>query len=180
MVPGGRFRSIGKAVGLAAGALLLSSCIVGETDGARMVSNTSATLEGRLGSTGDDQGTYWFEYGATTAYGQSTPRSTSAVVRGQWAHVSQEVTDLEPGTTYHFRLCGRSSGDQGICGPDKTVTTGVARGRVRGSGGSSSPGPYPRSRRRARACPSTSSAISTAVPTSRETCPICPSSRGHH
>ena len=140
---GGHVRRIGKVAGLACGALLISSCIVGETDGARMVSNTSATLEGRLGTTADGQGTYWFEYGPTTDYDKSTPPSTSAVIAGKWAHVSQEVADLEPGTTYHFRLCGRSPADQGTCGPDKTVTTGVARGRVRGSGGYYNPGPYP-------------------------------------
>ena len=40
--------------------------------GAGMVTNTSATLEGRLGTTGDGTGDYWFEYGPTTDYGQST------------------------------------------------------------------------------------------------------------
>ena len=46
-------RMVRCVVGLGVGALLLSSCIVGETDGARMVTNTSAILDGRLGTTAD-------------------------------------------------------------------------------------------------------------------------------
>jgi len=137
---GRRFR---RVIGLGVGALLLSSCIVGATDGARMVTNTSAILDGRLGTTADGEGSYWFEYGPTTDYGRTTPRSTDVVVAGEWTQVSEEVAGLEPGATYHFRLCGRSAADQGTCGPDKTVTTGLTRGRVRGSWSSYDPGPFP-------------------------------------
>ena len=69
---------------------------------------SQATLNGSLDPDGYDT-TYYFEYGKTKAYGQSVPippgdpvgTSAPGVVE-----VSTLATNLEPGTTYHFRIVG--------------------------------------------------------------------------
>jgi hypothetical protein len=122
-------------VGLAA--VLLTGCLVGDTGGARYVTDEAATLEGLLHSTQTGPAVFWFEYGTTTSYGTSTAEVSAFVAADTATPVSASVDGLEPGTTYHYRLCGvdDDADPQGICGADHTMTTGVGRGSVMGAGG---------------------------------------------
>jgi hypothetical protein len=66
------------------------------------VSTTSATLNGSVNPHGLET-VYAFQYGVTTAYGaQTSPTQVSNVAVG--IKVSQTITGLQPGTTYHCRL----------------------------------------------------------------------------
>ncbi len=84
------------------------------------VGATSATLSGYIDPRGTDS-TYWFEYGTSTAYGQSTPQTTVAgTVARQLVNVS--LSGLAVGTTYHWRLVGRNAGGTAAVA-DQTLTT---------------------------------------------------------
>jgi hypothetical protein len=64
---------------------------------------------------------YHFEFGPTPAYGSSTP-SQDAGAGNSAATVSATVSDLAPGTTYHYRLVA-SNGDGTSVGADRTFST---------------------------------------------------------
>jgi hypothetical protein len=119
------------------GAAALSGCIVGSTGEARYVGDESAALQGSVWSDRTDfAAEYWFEYGTTAGYGSATDRLVTGVQEGQWVPIEIVVYDLQPATTYHYRLCGEGSADgHGVCGADRTFTTGVGRESLRGSGG---------------------------------------------
>jgi hypothetical protein len=108
-----------------AGAILLSGCAVGKSSPATDVSATAATLRGTVSSDRDEQVTWSFSYGTTTAYGSTTPRTTLAIADRNEHPVAQVVTGLEPETTYHFRLCAQSLGSTS-CGADQSFTTSRA------------------------------------------------------
>jgi Ca2+-binding RTX toxin-like protein len=75
-----------------------------ETGGATAVKATSATIEGTVNPEGSTT-SYYFEYGPTTAYGTKIPASPKAVGSGfNTVAVSQALTGLAQGTTYHYRL----------------------------------------------------------------------------
>jgi hypothetical protein len=82
------------------------------------VTGTSATLHGTVGRYGDN---YHFEWGTTTAYGNSTPSTF-----GTSGDLPAAIAGLSPGTTYHFRIVA----DTQAAGADLEFTTPVA-----GSGG---------------------------------------------
>jgi Tol biopolymer transport system component len=109
-------------------ALLLAGCSVGAPDPATHVTNTGATLNGRVFSTESDTDVqYWFKYGTTTAYGHQTPERTLHVPAGNQAPlpVSEPLGGLTTWTTYHYQLCAappRSGCLQG----DRAFTTGPA------------------------------------------------------
>jgi hypothetical protein len=84
---------------------------------------SSAKLNGTVNPAGEST-SYWFEWGETDSYGNTAPLSmdgdagsgTSAVA------VSEVVSGLTPGTTYHFRIVAQNS--LGITeGEDNTFTT---------------------------------------------------------
>ena len=90
------------------------------TGEATNVTASSATLNGAVNPNKEDT-TWWFEYGTTTAYGSKTadvvaPGSNSGNA------VSADITGLQPGTVYHFRLVAKSAGGTDF-GADKTFTT---------------------------------------------------------
>jgi hypothetical protein len=91
-----------------------------ETGAASAVGAFSANLAGAVNPLGL-QGSYYFEYGETTAYGNST--SPGVVGHGfKLLSVSRTVTGLQPLTTYHYRVVGVNAA--GISpGEDKTFTT---------------------------------------------------------
>ena len=60
--------------------LLATGCAGGTTDTAIQVTDHAATLRAH-GTAGGDPTQYWFEYGASTSYGSSTPHR--AVNTGQ-------------------------------------------------------------------------------------------------
>lgn len=87
------------------------------------VTATGATLTG--GVYGNSLATtYWWQYGATTAYGQQTAAASigpgSAPVS-----VTTSLTGLAPGTTYHYRLVAQN-GDGTSYGYDFSLTTGTS------------------------------------------------------
>src|SRR6185312_7867184 len=81
-----------------------------ETGGASSVGVGAAMLSGAIDPHGWDT-TYLFQYGTSTAYGQSWPAvqfDMGAVKGPQLVMVS--VSNLLPGTTYHYRLVASNSG----------------------------------------------------------------------
>ncbi len=108
---------------------------IGDNDSsyAKTVTANSATLQGGVYPNGNDTAYFW-QYGTTTAYGQTTPTtdigdSTAPV------QVSNTIIGLAPDTTYHYQLIAVSP-DTGTeyVGYDFTFTTGDTGASV-GSGG---------------------------------------------
>jgi hypothetical protein len=93
------------------------------TAAATAVAATSATLNGTVNPNGRPT-SWYFEYGTTAAYG-STTSSKNAGSGTASIKVSDPVSKLTTGTTYHFRLVAKS--DAGTSrGSDQTfATTGV-------------------------------------------------------
>ncbi len=109
-------------------ALLLAGCSVGAPDPATHVTNTGATLNGRVFSTESDTDVqYWFRYGTTTAYGHQTPERTLHVPAGNQAPlpVSEPLAGLTTWTTYHYQLC-TAPPRSGCLNGDRAFTTGPA------------------------------------------------------
>jgi streptogramin lyase len=99
------------------------------TDPAIAIGPTSATLTGSVNPAGFAT-TYQFQWGATTAYGQSAPSTAASAGSGSLpGPASQVLTGLAPSTTYHFRLvasnCGGCQSGTSV-GPDMTFTTASA------------------------------------------------------
>ena len=90
------------------------------TTGASSVSTTGARLNGRVNPNGRST-TWHFEYGTTAGYGTSTPSHGAGSGTGT-AGVSQSLTGLAPGTTYHFRLVASNSSGT-TAGADQTFAT---------------------------------------------------------
>ncbi len=133
--------AIRVAVGLATVAILAGSALaatrsqpVARTGPVTSVSGTSATLTGTV-NPGGEHTTWRFEYGKTTSYGSQTG-SQSAGNGTADVDVATQVTGLQPGTTYHYRLRatnddGTDTGSDGVfvtTGADPVATTGSATG----------------------------------------------------
>jgi hypothetical protein len=86
------------------------------------VTRSEALLSGTI----DPQGwntSYRFEYGTNTAYGQSWPTIDVGLGAFEGAQpVSVTLPNLQPGTTYHYRLRATNGGGTSF-GPDMTFTT---------------------------------------------------------
>ncbi len=68
------------------------------------IATGEATLRGQV-NPGEQATTYQFQYGTTTAYGNSAPVTpASAGSGGLSVTISQHLSGLQPGTKYHFRL----------------------------------------------------------------------------
>jgi phosphodiesterase/alkaline phosphatase D-like protein len=94
------------------------------TGDATSITTTSALLNGVV-STNSADSAWAFQYGTTTSYGKLT--KTQPI--GAGVHVvSMKVTDLKPGTTYHFRLIVSQSsyGFHIDAGEDHVFTTTTA------------------------------------------------------
>ncbi len=91
------------------------------TGSATPVADTTATLRGT--STPNGTGTVFFQYGATTAYGNATPGVEISGTSSQAIVVP--VTGLSATTTYHFRI-GITTGAGTIFGADKTFGTSAS------------------------------------------------------
>ena len=86
---------------------------------------TSATLNASI-NPNDQETTYHFEYGTTTAYGTVLPVPDADIGSGYGdVVVGQQLSGLTPGTTYHYRVVATngSSPPGGTVGPDRTFTT---------------------------------------------------------
>jgi hypothetical protein len=116
-------RAGGFGLLLLAAAVALTGCAFGESQPATDVGTTVATATGNVYSTLDAGVTYWFVYGKTTAYGSETPHRTITVADRDAHPVSEPLSGLEPGTTYHYETCAQSAGDVAYCGVDQVFTT---------------------------------------------------------
>jgi hypothetical protein len=111
----------GTAIGADATFTTTSPPLV-ETTGTPLRTATTAQLLARVDPFGAAT-SYHFEYGPTDAYGQSTP-SRSAGAGNQTEFVSEGVADLQPNTTYHYRIVADNGHPSGLAmGGDMTVTT---------------------------------------------------------
>ena len=77
------------------------------TGGATDVTATRAQLNGSLDPDGMAT-SYRFEYGLDTKYNVTTPESSAGSGTGFQAIAPIEVTKLQPGTTYHYRLVAKN------------------------------------------------------------------------
>jgi hypothetical protein len=76
--------------------------------GASNITTRRATLKATINPRGGPA-TYHFNYGPTASYGMSTPETAGGTGEGNRT-VSQLVTGLQPGTTYHVQVVTASSG----------------------------------------------------------------------
>ncbi len=91
-----------------------------QTTAAQNVTATSATVNGSVDPRG--QSTTWrFEYGTTTGYGSRTSSQNAGSGSGT-RNVSATLSNLTPGSTYHFRLVASSNGGTSL-GADMTFST---------------------------------------------------------
>jgi predicted lipoprotein with Yx(FWY)xxD motif len=148
----GPFKINRRAV-LAVGAVLGALAIFPVGAGAAVlyppaVSPAVQTADGfELKGTAYDYGgttTYHFEYGTTTAYGTSVPMPDADASGAIATPVSQQVTGLMPGTTYHYRLVTTNSVEGTAMSADatfSTATTVTPPGTTPGE--TTGPNPYP-------------------------------------
>jgi hypothetical protein len=88
---------------------------------ATAVNSTNATLNGTV-NPGDASASYFFEWGATTNYGNYTLTNVLATKLTIAQAVSMTVSNLSPGTTYHFQLVAYNGAGYSF-GGDATVFT---------------------------------------------------------
>lgn len=122
----GRRARLGVVAGLAA--LGLAACDYGEATHATEVTDVSARLHGNVHSS-DPLPQVWFEYDAqpevvdgALVFDASTPIQQWACC-GPMETASSVVSGLEPGTTYHYRMCVRTESGGGLCGAPVQLTT---------------------------------------------------------
>jgi uncharacterized protein (TIGR02145 family) len=89
-------------------------CIKGElplveTTSSTSITSTSASLNGKVNPNLVST-IVTFEYGTTTAYGQSIEAIQSPILDSGPVNVSANLSGLLPGTTYHFRVVATNSG----------------------------------------------------------------------
>jgi RHS repeat-associated protein len=93
-----------------------------ETKAATGVGETKATLNASVNPHGNET-VYQFEYGLTTAYGDAVPIPAEDIGAGSKGQlVSQQIEELEPNTTYHYRVSATNEYGTRL-GEDKTFTT---------------------------------------------------------
>lgn len=83
------------------------------------VTQTTATITGTVDTKGL-QTSYGFEIGTDTNYGPATEQDSIGGATTEEVHVT--LSDLQPGTTYHYRLCATNE-DGTSCGAEGTFTT---------------------------------------------------------
>lgn len=109
------------------------------TGSASNVGSSTATLSGTVNPNGTDTH-YRFEYGTTTSYGSITPGHDAGAGTSN-VSVSANLTGLNSGATYHYRLVAVSSAGT-TRGSDQTFTTTSSQSQavVLGREGFVSPG----------------------------------------
>ncbi|HXR30014.1 MAG TPA: hypothetical protein VN752_02595, partial [Solirubrobacterales bacterium] len=109
------------------------------TNPASGITQTVATLNASINPSGYAT-TYQFEYGKTTAYGTSVPIPAKEIGSGGApVSVSQSISGLTTGTTYHFRVAATNK-EGTVAGGDLTFTTGIAPPTYQSAFGSSGSG----------------------------------------
>jgi hypothetical protein len=94
---------------------------VTEVPGAKPLTPTTAKLAGTV-NPNNKSTTYHFEYGTSTSYGQQSPNFDPALSGGEAIPVTAILTDLQPLTTYHFRIVA-TNGAGTTNGLDQQFTT---------------------------------------------------------
>src|SRR3989344_581492 len=96
-----------------------------QTNSAGNVQNNSATLNGYVGSLGNDSYTnVWFQWGITTSYGNNTNQQTINYPETS----SFSIYNLSPSTTFHYRAVAQNSYGT-VYGSDVVFTTGQSGGQ---------------------------------------------------
>jgi hypothetical protein len=107
---------------------------------ATSVTSTTARVNGSVDPNGHGT-TYFFEYGPTVAYGAKTKEGSAGGGSSPKA-VSATLSQLEPSTTYHFRVVATNSRGTHRSG-DLTFTTAAAPRPGEDPGPGPDPGPDP-------------------------------------
>jgi Purple acid Phosphatase, N-terminal domain len=112
-----------------------SGCGLASARPARFIAHDRATVDGRIWSSHQNEPGgaliyYAYEWGKTTSYGQSQLRNFSMSEFVQDYDISTKITGLDPGTKYHWRICGSDDDNFGSpgCSPDQTFTTPTTTG----------------------------------------------------
>jgi hypothetical protein len=119
---GHRARRSAAALAVILVAVVLSACATARSTPATNVGPTAATLTGTFSTDRNEDVSWWFEYGTTTAYGTSTTQHTLTLTDRDQHPASEVVSGLDPSTPYHFKLCVHSPGWT-HCGTDQSFTT---------------------------------------------------------
>ena len=113
--------SEGTAYGNSLSFVTLGHLPITSTNDATNVQTTTATLNGTVNPNYLST-TVTFEYGLTTSYGTSVTATQSPVTGSSSLSVSSNLTGLNPGTIYHFRVKTVNSLGT-VLGDDKSFTT---------------------------------------------------------
>ena len=113
--------SEGTAYGNSFSFVTLGHLPITSTNDATNVLTTTATLNGTVNPNYLST-TVTFEYGLTTSYGTSATATQSPVTGSSSLSVSADLTGLNPGTIYHFRVKTVNSLGT-VLGDDKSFTT---------------------------------------------------------
>jgi len=107
--------------------VLLSGCALGYRGPATDITTDSATLTGYVTSDRSEQGEWFFKYGKTSALGTESPKRSIQFIEDAHHNVSEPLTGLEHGTTYHYVLCAddQEPGMPALCSPDQVFTTEI-------------------------------------------------------
>jgi hypothetical protein len=101
------------------GAAFTPTVITGEASG---LTGHGATLTGSVNPEGSATTECTFEYGTTSAYGETAPCATSPGGGKASVAVAATIAELKSGETYHYRLVA-SNGAGETVGEDETLTT---------------------------------------------------------
>jgi hypothetical protein len=93
------------------------------SESATEIEPTTARLNATVNPEGPQATECHFEYGTTTAYGKSTPEEALKGAAFEDQPVSAPIKELQPSTTYHFRVVCENAAKEATEGPDKTFTT---------------------------------------------------------
>jgi predicted lipoprotein with Yx(FWY)xxD motif len=144
--PGARLLGIGL---LAALAMALQPGAASATvlypplDGPAVRTAAGFELTGTVYPYGNDT-TWHFEYGTTTAYGQSAPVPDADAGTAISVPVSQVITGLAADTTYHYRLVSTNAVEGTGTSADRTFSTSETSATVPApGGGGTAPAPGP-------------------------------------
>jgi hypothetical protein len=96
--------------------------LVVTTGAATNVDQTTATVNGTVNPLGSEVTDCHFDYGTTTAYGQTAPCAETVGSGTSDVAVHADLTALDPNTTYHFRLVATNSNGT-VPGADAAFTT---------------------------------------------------------
>lgn len=94
------------------------------SDYADYIDWNSASLVGGVYPNGLDT-TYWWEYGTTTSYGQTTAPTDIGSATSPVETTPETISNLQPATTYHYRLVAENALGT-TYGYDYTFTTAAA------------------------------------------------------